>query len=114
MFVAGATLGALALLWLALRSRAALLLCVCLAGWLLSAGGPVTPPDAISGRLAPVRERVDDFRASLAARWRCDIATRRAFADATEEAVALAERVCPSAGDPFPDDQEPPPQRPRW
>ena len=61
----------------------------------------MTPPVAVTDRLAPVRERLDAFGADLEARWRCDIATRRAFADGGEEAVALAERWCPSAGDPL-------------
>jgi hypothetical protein len=104
------TLGGMGVLWLGVRSPAALLLCACLAGWLLSAGGPVSPPAAVSERLAPMRERVHAFGADLEARWRCDIATRRAFADGSEEAVALAERWCPSAGDPLPEDRKPPAQ----
>jgi hypothetical protein len=101
VIVAGATLGALGVLWLARRSRAAMLMCVAVVGWLLSAGGPVTAPATVTERLAPVRERVHGFGAGLEARWRCDIATRRAFAEGTEEAVALAEAWCPSAGDPL-------------
>ncbi len=112
MIVAGATLAALCVLWLALRHGTALLLCAGLAGWLLSTGGPVTRPDAVTDGLAPVRERVDAFGAGLEARWRCDIATRQAFADGGEEAVALAERWRPSAGDPLREEQKPPQQRP--
>jgi hypothetical protein len=104
MLIAAATLGGLAVLWAGVRSRAALLLCVCLAGWLLSEGDPVTPPDMLTKRVAPVRERVHEYSAGLEARWRCDIATRLALANGSEEAIALAERSCPSAGDPLPED----------